>query len=350
MTPASSRPPSAPDAALRAAGAWLARRDRGFRAGEAAAFEHWRAADPRHAAAVAELERTMDTFDGLRAFAPENAADRAPDPDFFAPARPRTPRRAAVFGAVALAAAAALAVLFVRFDPPAPAAPAPRLVTGAGATERTTLPDGTVATLNEHTRLVLEFTGAERRVRLLRGEAHFEVTKDPARPFVVAAGTVAARAVGTAFNVRLGAEAVEVLVTAGRVQVARDRAQGQAAPEAAVLSAGFRATVALAAPTAAPHVVQLETDDIARRLAWQPRLRELSNASLADIVANFNRQASGPASVRLVLGEPGLADLRIGGSIYFEQPDAFVRLLEKSFGLRAERAGDTLVLRRAPAP
>ena len=63
------------------------------------------------------------------------------------------------------------------------------------------------------------FTTAERRVRLVRGEAHFTVTKDAARPFVVEAGAVRLRALGTAFNVRFEPSAVEVLVTHGRVQV-----------------------------------------------------------------------------------------------------------------------------------
>ncbi len=349
MIPAAKRPRfDAPAPIMRTAGGWLARRDRGFSAAEQVEFERWRAVDPRHAAAVAQLEHTLATFDDLQMLAPAEASDRAPDPDFFAP-RP-TRRRFAAFTAAALAAAAAVTIALVHFTAPTPATLVPRLATSAVTTERATLPDGTVANLNKNTRLVVEFTATERRVRLLRGEAHFEVTKDAARPFVVAAGSVAARAIGTAFNVRLGPDAVEVLVTAGRVQVARDHPPGHGAAEAAVLSAGFRATVALAAPTAAPQVVQLATDDIARQLAWQPRLRDLNNVSLADLVADFNRRVAGPAALRLVLADPALADLRIGGSIYFEQPEAFVRLLEKSFGLRAERNGGTVTLRRATAP
>jgi transmembrane sensor len=56
-------------------------------------------------------------------------------------------------------------------------------------------------------------------VVLERGEAHFQVAKNPARPFVVVARGVEIRAVGTAFSVGLESTRVEVLVTEGQVAV-----------------------------------------------------------------------------------------------------------------------------------
>ena len=50
-----------------------------------------------------------------------------------------------------------------------------------------------------------------------RGEAHFQVAKNANRPFVVQAGAVEFRAVGTAFDVQLGATQVQMIVTEGRV-------------------------------------------------------------------------------------------------------------------------------------
>ena len=73
------------------------------------------------------------------------------------------------------------------------------------------------------------------------GEAYFTVAKNPGRPFVVAAGGVGVRAVGTAFNVRLDSDAVEVLVTEGRVQVSRSGFDD----EGSSLVAGQRAIVKL---------------------------------------------------------------------------------------------------------
>jgi transmembrane sensor len=333
---------------MRAAGAWLARRDRGFAPAEQDAFAQWLDADPRHAAAVAQLEQTMLTFDRVRELAPAGAWDRAPDPDALAPRRPPRPRWRVLAGAglATTLAAAAVVVLVARFSPPGMDEPL-RLVTHDGGADRMALADGSVANLNRNSEVLVHFTAAERRLQLVRGEAHFEVAPNPARPFVVSAGGVKARAVGTAFSVRLGADSVEVLVTEGRVQVAPTAAVASAR-DAIVLGANFHASIPLAASAPPTHVIQLTRDEVNRQLAWQPRLRDLSNVTLAAAVEVFNASTQGTGQPRLVIGDPSIAMLRIGGSVYLEQTEPFVRLLEKSLGLRAERRGDTLVLLPAP--
>jgi transmembrane sensor len=351
--PAKQRSYDAPAPVIRAAGAWLARRDRGFNAAEEAEFNEWRIAHPDHTAAVEQLEQTMAAFDCLKELVPAVAGAAEVNADYFAPRTRRDRRRFYPLGLVTLAAAAAIAVMFTL----------PAIIRDDGrerysttaTVERFTLADGSVADLNRNSGLEIEFTDAERRLRLVRGEAHFNVAKNPARPFIVTAGNVTARAVGTAFAVRLARDRVEVLVTAGEVEVAPLSAGSigeahtslQDVPsDAVVLGPGFSAVVVMAT-AAKPRVVQIESNEIARQLAWQPRMIELTNASLTEVVAEFNQRAAIPGHVRLVLEDPTLATLRIGGSIYIEQPEAFVRLLEKSFGIRAERHGDTITLRRA---
>ena len=98
--------------------------------------------------------------------------------------------------------------------------------TTAGRYERVVLDDGSVLELYGDTSAEVRLAPAERRVRLARGEAHVTVVRDATRPFVVEAGGVAARTVGTAFNVRLGAREVEVLVTEGKVSVAKNAGGG----------------------------------------------------------------------------------------------------------------------------
>ena len=83
------------------------------------------------------------------------------------------------------------------------------------------LDDGSVAELNRGAEIEVNYTVAERRVVLRRGEALFTVAKNPARPFVVRAGGVDVRAVGTAFNVKLAGPNLEVLVTEGTVHVSQ---------------------------------------------------------------------------------------------------------------------------------
>ena len=87
--------------------------------------------------------------------------------------------------------------------------------------EQRTLADGSVVELNRGAVVTERFTPDERRVQLVRGEAHFKVAKDLSRPFVVEVAGIAVRAVGTALNVRLDSAAVDILVTEGQVSVAQ---------------------------------------------------------------------------------------------------------------------------------
>jgi transmembrane sensor len=155
--------------------------------------------------------------------------------------------------------------------------------------ERQVLPDGTIVELKHGARIRPMFTATARRLFLETGEAHFQVTKDLTRPFVVVAGDVEFRAVGTAFSVQLGGEAVELLVTEGRVAVdkfqqAKDpTTESNSPPSAAtasavtddsqtlaVVDAGRRLTVSTRAET--KHLTSpIETvppAELGERLAW----------------------------------------------------------------------------------
>lgn len=94
---------------------------------------------------------------------------------------------------------------------------APSSTTIVSAPERQVLPDQSVIELKGGAVVRVAYSDSERRVELVRGEAHFQVAKNPGRPFVVAAGALEVKAVGTAFAVQLAPAAVEVLVTEGRV-------------------------------------------------------------------------------------------------------------------------------------
>lgn len=332
------------------AAAWLAQRDEGFDAEQQAEFGRWQQADPRHAAAVARLEKTWATLQQLREFRPASRVH--PDRDLLAGARPQA--RIISFPAAALvglAAAVAIAALFWRIVP-SPATPAPGqavLATSVYATtaegyQRVTLADGSVLELNASSEARVDFLPAERHVRLLRGEAHFTVAKNKQRPFIVHAGTVAVQAVGTAFNVRMDENDVEVLVTEGRVKVANQAASAPAVlPE---LAAGQRIVLSLKDAVIAPGQVEaILPEAVEAALAWQgPRLR-FADTPLSSVVAQFNRHNQ----VQVELGDASLVSVPVDGSFRSENVEAFIRLLESDGSIRAERVGkDRIILRRAP--
>src|SRR5690606_7675607 len=98
--------------------------------------------------------------------------------------------------------------------------PGPRTFrTGPEQTTTITLPDGSKVTLDEGTVLRADETRRERRLELVEGRAFFRVAKDASRPFVVRARGKTITALGTAFDVSLEAEQVEVTLVEGRVKV-----------------------------------------------------------------------------------------------------------------------------------
>jgi transmembrane sensor len=331
----------------RAALAWVVRCDRGLTRAEEAEFGRWCGADARHRKLFAEFGGTWASLAG--AAAPRPLEARPPPVDFGVRRATRRPSPSRLHWLlVPLAAAAAVTFAVLRWEPDAKTTD--RIATSVGVQRQQTLADGTSVTLNTGSAVVTAYAPDERRVRLERGEAFFEVAKDAARPFVVEAAGVAVRAVGTAFNVRVRSDAVEVLVTEGKVRVApQSRAGGrmtEAMAATAELGAGDRVVIRIAGDVAAsvPVVGRIAADEVQRALAWQSRRLEFSNTPLAEMVAEFNRYHRRP----LRIADDSLAELHFGGSFRPEDRAGFVRMLEENFGILAEESADATVLRAAP--
>lgn len=236
---------------------------------------------------------------------------------------------------------------YFRAGKTAPAAAVASTV--VSSVEMRILADGSVAELSRGAQMVVEFSEAQRRITLVRGSAHFEVSKDATRPFVVTAGDVEARALGTAFAVQLGASTVEVLVTHGTVQV--DRSAALAAPSSrsdakaaeAVLQAGDRVVVGLAADAGSPLVVETVSEpEASQRLAWRVPLLEFSGTPLSEVIPLFNRHGK----PRLTFGDDSIRNLQLSGVLRADNTDLLLRLLAIEFGIHAEGHGEEIVLRR----
>lgn len=341
--------PGAIDAIEAAAAAWLARRDRGFTTDDETEFALWRFSDSRHAAAVSRLEAAWGSLDALRNFRPEARAH--PDPNLLAGPPQAKEAHFPKLAAAVLAAAAALAVIF-WWPQPSTEASRPRQAIIHPGPERLTLEDGSVVQLNTGAKVDVRLTAAERRVRLVRGEALFMVAKNPARPFVVSAGEVAVRAIGTVFSVTLDPSNVVVLVTEGRVRLDQTPVRGDVAAgsprEAPDLVTGQRAVVTTAAIADGPQpgtvqVTEITPAEVDQMLAWQRLRLEFVELPLREVVAEFNRYNR----QKLVVDDAVTAALLVGGSFRVDNIEAFVRLLESSFGVTSSRRGDEIVLRKA---
>ena len=340
--------PSPPDEIEATAAQWLARRDRGLDPREQADLAAWQRADPRHAAALGRLEMVWQSLDRLADRRPALAADPAQG------LSDQRRRRARWYWIPVLAATAAGFIVYLSGPRLAEAPARPHAILHPGP-EWLALEDGSTVKLNTGAKVDVQFTPAERRVRLVRGEAFFTVAKNPARPFIVAAGQITVRAVGTAFNVGLDPREISVLVTEGRVRVNEipPPAGTQSAPPRglAELGAGQQGVVALpSGPDAATalemKVAGLSPEQIERALAWQgPRL-EFVALPLGDVVADFNRYNRR----QLVIHDAATAAILVGGNFRADNLDAFLRLLKAGFGVSAFPQGGEIILRRTHVP
>lgn len=307
-----------------AAAAWAARVDRGPLSDEdQAALEAWAAQDPRRAGAYAKARAVSAHLDRARAL----GADFAPSAHPAARAADR--RRLLATGGMLAAASAVGAVGYSALTLKG------RVTTGKGDIRRAPLGDGSAVTLNTDTAIRTAFDGKIRRVDLLRGEALFDVAKDPVRPFVVVAADVRVRAVGTSFTVRAHADGqVGVIVREGVVEVWRG-AEGKP-----VRLAAEHAVQVASLGDLTPKVVGAAAVD--RAMAWRQGQIDLDGLTLGQAADEFARYSDR----RIVIDDPTVARLKVTGLFSASDPDGFARAAALSLGLRATTQGNGVRLDR----
>src|SRR5690606_25687783 len=132
------------------------------------------------------------------------------------------------------------------------------------------------------------FVEDRREIYLRKGEAHFTVARDAARPFKVYAGNSVVQALGTAFNVRVrDARDVEVMVTDGLVKVVSPSAQPSDKPVERSLSAGQRLDTA----DMQFSVAALTHEALSSALAWRDGAIVFDGVLLSRAIIELNRYA-----------------------------------------------------------
>ena len=329
---------------------WLARCDAGTCTGaERAALKDWLAQDSAHKVAYLRLQTAWSEAGRLRVLAagrPQDASAhavpthhrdrRAQMLEALQPrARPRHIPRTRWFHVAAAAALAACALLLgwsLRPDPPVAASV---YASTLGQVRSFALADGSRATLSSDSRIEVRLLPHARDITLVRGEAIFEVAKDPTRPFTVAAAGYRAIAVGTRYGVRQDASNLRVVVTEGTVRL-ESPASGQPARPAVLLPAGSLALV----QGGNVLVRSLAVAQARELLDWPSGMLAFHDAPLSEVVAEFNRFNAR----KLVLADGAAAALRVGGNFRWDNEEGFVRLLEAGFPVRAEAGDDRIVL------
>lgn len=243
-------------------------------------------------------------------------------------------------------------------------------VTGVGEQRMVPLSDGSVVTLNTATEIRLKYSGSAREIQLLRGQANFDVARDPSRPFIVTAGGGAVRALGTVFDVYKSNDKVTVTLIEGKVAVTPSDsslsgpsvtaegvaksaigtpAEKQPIASEVILAAGEQLSYGAVARSSGtpvvkvPDVVKLASADVPRVTAWRARKLDFSDTPLVEAIDEANRYSR----EQIVLEAPELARARISGTFKAGNNEAFVEGLQAYFHLSVERESDgKLVLKQ----
>ncbi|MCS0628172.1 FecR domain-containing protein [Telluria mixta] len=310
---------------------WVVRQsDRVLDEAQRREFDAWFEADIRHQGAY------------LRAVAINRALNQATVQESLRPKRERleaewagaswrrTGSRRAFLAAGGMATGVAVFALTRLF-----AADKTVLTTAKGEFRKVPLADKSVADINSGSLLEVRMTPQQRQVTLKKGEVWLEVAKDRTKPFIVEAGQVRVRAVGTAFGVRRFGNGAEVLVTEGTVEVWSN--DGSARKR--LVTAGERSFV----PDQAENIaVARQPVEVQRKLAWREGKLIFDNQTLSEAVADFNRYSE----KKIVIADPALGRRKLVGQYQIDAPELFAQDVGAYLAIPVTVTAETIVLGR----
>jgi transmembrane sensor len=359
-----SRNPSVRELVAEEAADWFVANREGLDSTQRTAFATWLRTSPQHIEeylTIASIGRDLRVATDDPAVSFEELMKRAAETqDPVAIAEPPAPPRSPPVGsrlvegprwhlhlwpstaaAVAAVAVATLAVLFWKSGAPtrtAEDATVYNIETRHGEQLTRQLPDSSVLKLDTDTSVSVRFDRTQRVVRLIRGRAEFKVAHEPARKFLVQAGTVGITDVGTEFDVYARPDSTVITVLEGRVAVALE-------PKAAS-SSGAREDSTTLSPYAPIELVagqQVRVDngswpptftpvDVQRATAWLRRQIAFENEPLGRVAAEFNRYAATPIEI----DSPALRTLPVSGVFPADDTESFLAFLRSMAGVQVE--------------
>jgi len=211
------------------------------------------------------------------------------------------------------------------------------------------LSDGTHIHLNTDTLVEVQYSKTTRMLRLLRGEAFFEVAKDPSRPFHVYAGEARVAAIGTAFSVKLEGESIDVIVSEGKIRFDRvGKTSGKTLKQVEKIVKAdtpvfMEAGQSMEFENQVQKVAELNQDILKKKLAWQRGEIIFSGDNLENVVSEMNRYSS----KTIIISDKDLRSLRVSGVFKSDDISAILEALEVTMNIQVdESAENTIYLSR----
>ncbi|MDI6653942.1 FecR domain-containing protein [Gluconobacter japonicus] len=240
----------------------------------------------------------------------------------------RTVRRRRLYGVTALAASVAVSWFIVGSDV--------RLffqadqVTGIGQLRTVSLPDGSTVTLAPRSAIAFTSDAHSRTVRLLQGEAWFDVRHSAEQPFHVVAHDLDVMDVGTKFDVQEAERETEVSVESGVVRVMSVN------PPAISEDIVAGQTVAISAD----HLVRRGNADPTMIAGWRDGVLTVQNRTISDVVEAIRPWHRG----LLILSGSRLGNRRVTGVYDLRHPQAAIKALADAYGIKITRISPWLVI------
>lgn len=179
--------------------------------------------------------------------------------------------------------------------------------TATGQIRNVVLPDGSVVGLNTRTELEWVGSPSDRRVRLIRGEAYFQVVHDPSRPFRILLAHSQVQVLGTRFDVYQMADGdVRVSVISGTVGVEGLEKGPSSEPSwSRRLISGQQIEYSPVGLVADVHKVV-----VPNVIRWRQGMLETQGEPLSAFVSDLSRYTT----ERIVIADPRAAMQRVGGA------------------------------------
>jgi transmembrane sensor len=349
------------DAVKQQAGQWLARIDRGLSGEEHQALRHW-LGDRQCRAMLFRLARDWDSMSVISELAESFPLREIDHSRWHLAGR-------AVAALVVVAALTGTAFYWRSRSIPMPLAQVavqPTLrhpargpffdevySTQIGERRVVDLPDHSRVGLNTNTEIRVELSDHARLLTMRRGEAMFEVAKDPTRVFTVRVTGYEFKAIGTAFAIRVDApHGLQLTVTEGRVRVHRNAPVNQRsgvpsspAPTAFEEASDVEVDANRAMSISGRDVRSdaLTPDQVAAATAWQHGAIVFEAMPLAEVVNELQRYSS----EQFVIAEPDLALIPVSGYFEVGNIESLTAALQQNVGVKITRQNGVLLLSRA---
>ena len=195
----------------------------------------------------------------------------------------------------------------------------PTFVADATGPATFALPDGSRVTLNANAAIAVRYSTQRRAVRLLQGQAFFQIIHDAARPFTTDAGDSMISDLGTDFDVLMRGRTLSVTLVSGSIAVAVKLGGRQD-----TLQPGQRIEVTPGQPG------RIMAADMEETAAWRTTYIEFQAEPLEQAVAQINRYGGTP--VRII--DRSIRVIRVSGRFRTGDPARFARALAEIYPVR----------------